>query len=431
MKSSGRLVILLMFGAGPLAAQTTPALSLDQLIAIGLDNNSSIRLAERNLSAAKAERRGSYSGLIPSLQASVGQDLNPGDPYLNRQGQLTTPPEFGSNFQISQTLFDGGAAWYNKRDGDHALAAAQSRYDQTRLQMIQGVKETYFRYLSNQEMLEVAHEALELSRRQLELVEERYRLQAVRESDLLKARVSKGQWEADFHRATQALTTSATDLNVAIGQDPRVPINVRRDTVAIVSIPDRELAYSLLDHNNPELRVQELAVERAWLQAKAQRGSMLPTVTLSYSGDASGDGLSDAIDFGTISDNSATRLNISIPLFSGLRNSSGYSRLRYAALAEEERLDATERELRRQLENTLSNLEALHKIHPINQEVLASAQADVRLADEQYRLGAIAILDLLDAQVSLITARSTLVRTTYDIKIAAAKLEALMGTITE
>ncbi len=430
MKSFGKLAILLTFGTGPLAAQTTPALSLDQLIAIGLDNNSSIRLAERNLSAAKAERRGSYSGLIPSLQASINRDLNPQEIEL-AGGYVVKPRPYSSSMSVSQTLFDGGAAWYNKRDGDHAVAAARSRYDQARLQMFQGVKEAYFRYLSNQEILEVAREALELSRRQLELVEERYRLQAVRESDLLKARVSKGQREADFHRATQVLTTSATDLNMVIGQDPQVPINVRRDTMAIAPILDRELAYSLQKRNNPDLRAQELAVERAWLQAKAQRGAMLPTVTLRYSGDASGGALSDAIDFTTINNNSATRLNIYFPLFSGLRNSSGYKRLRYAALAEEERLDATERELRRQLENTLSNLEALHKIHPINQEVLASAQADVRLANEQYRLGAIAILDLLDAQVSLITARSTLVRTTYDIKISAAKLEALMGTISE
>ena len=430
MKSVGRLVIILVFGTGPLAAQSTPALSLEQLIAIGLDNNSSIRVAERNLSAAQAERRGSYAGLIPSLQASINRDLDPKVIEL-AEGYTIEPRPYSSSMSVSQTLFDGGAARYNKRDGDHAVAAAHARYDQARLQMIQGVQETYFRYLSNQEMLEVAREALELSRRQLELVEERYRLQAVRESDLLKARVSKGQREADFHRATQALTTSATGLNVAIGQDPRAAINVRRDTVLIAPIPDRELAYSLLDHNNPELRAQELAVERAWLSAKAQRGVMLPTVTLRYSGDASGSAFSDAIDFTTINDNSATRLNIYFPLFSGLRNSSAYKRLRYAALAEEERLDATERELRRQLANTLSNLEALHKIHPINQEVLASAQADMRLADELYRLGAIAILDLLDAQVSLITARSTLVRTTYDIKIAAAQLEALMGTATE
>ncbi len=94
-------------------------------------------------------------------------------------------------------------------------------------------------------------------------------------------------------------------------------------------------------------------------------------------------------------------------------------------------MDAQLRDLKRQLENTLSGLESLHLIYPINQAVLTSAEADVRLADEQYKLGAIAILDLLDAQVSLITARSTLVRTTYEIKIAEAQLAALMGTISQ
>jgi outer membrane protein TolC len=100
-------------------------------------------------------------------------------------------------------------------------------------------------------------------------------------------------------------------------------------------------------------------------------------------------------------------------------------------LAEEERHEGYRRDFKRQLENTLSSLASLHKIYPVNQEVLASAEADVRLANEQYNLGAIAILDLLDAQVSLISARSTLVRTTYDIKISEARLEALMGIGTE
>ncbi|MEE9464406.1 MAG: TolC family protein [Candidatus Neomarinimicrobiota bacterium] len=430
MKSVCKCVIVLALGTGPLASQTTPALSLNQLVAIALDNNSNIRLAERGLSAAKAERRGSYAGLIPSLQASMNRDMDPKAIQL-ASGYTVEPEPYSSSMSISQTLFDGGAAWYNRRDGKYAVAAAQAQQDQTHLQVVLGVKQAYYRLLSNQELLEVAREALELSRRQLELVEERYRLQAVRESDLLKARVSVGQREADYHRAVQALAASAADLNVVVGQDPHLPINAQRDTLSITPIPDREMAYSLLSNNNPTLRAQDLAVERAWLNAKAQRGVMLPTVSLSYSGNALGREMGAVFSLDSLSNNSATRLNIYFPLFTGMRNSSNYSRMRYAALAEEERLELTELDLKRQLENTLLDLEALHKIHPITQDVLASAEADVRLADEQYRLGAISILDLLDAQVSLITARSSMVRTTYDIKIAAAQLDALMGTITE
>ena len=154
----------------------------------------------------------------------------------------------------------------------------------------------------------------------------------------------------------------------------------------------------------------------------------MPSLGLSYSARGGGTGLGDAFNF-DFEDASSTSLSMSVPIFSGMRNISQYSQTRYSALAEEERLVSRQRDLKRQLENTLSSLESLHNIYPINQAVLASAEADARLADEQYILGAIAILDLLTTQVNLITARSSLVRTTYDIKIAEAQLEALMGTM--
>ncbi len=47
-----------LFGTGLLAAQALPSLTLDQLIEIGLDNNSNIRIADRNLAAARANRPG-------------------------------------------------------------------------------------------------------------------------------------------------------------------------------------------------------------------------------------------------------------------------------------------------------------------------------------------------------------------------------------
>ncbi len=411
-----------------LAAQS-PSLSLDQLIEIGLEDNSSIRIAERNLMAARADRRGSYSGLMPSLRASFQKDMDPGKEYLNPiTGSLVKPDIYGSRLSLSQTIFDGVASWYNASSGAISVKSSTASFENTRYQAVLAIKQAYYNLLSRLELLEVAEEALELSRKQLELVEERYRLQAVKQTDLLKARVSVGQREADMYRAHQNVATAATALNVAIGQDPSAALSVARDSVILEPIPDRQVALSSLRANNPALKVQALARERAWLNAKKQRGVLMPSVGLSYSVNSSGSDFADIYDF-DFEGASSTFLSVSLPIFSGLQNSSRYSSARYSALAEEERLDAQLRDLKRQLENTVSGLESLHRIYPINQAVLTSAEADVHLANEMYNLGAIAILDLLDAQVSLITARSTLVRTTYEIKIAEAQLAALMGTI--
>ena len=300
--------------------------------------------------------------------------------------------------------------------------------DLARQQTVLFIKQSYFTYLSNRALFEVTEEALKLSERQLELVQERFNLQAVRKTDLLKAKVSTGQRRADVHRARQTLAASGTQLNLVLGLDPLTPIRIAPEEVVMAEMVSRENAFSRLGQLNPQLKVQAYAVQGARLNAKMQRGVLLPSVRLSYGTGQSGTSFGETLDGAALKENGVTNLSISIPLFSGLRNSSGYSRARYSAMAEEERLSSVERDLRRQLENTISALESLHEVYPINQEVLASAEADVQLADEQYNLGAISILDLLNAQVSLITAKSSLVRTTYDIKISEAQLEALTGS---
>lgn len=426
MNSISQLCAGLVLGIGLLGAQTSPGLSLEQLIQIGMEHNSDLRIAERNLAGARATRRGSMSGLVPRLSASLSQDLDPGKSFL-RDGVQYDPTLYSSRMSLSQIIFDGGNSWYNRQVGTVGVERAESELERTHQEVTLAIKRAYYGYLSRVELREVAEEALELSRRQLELVEERHRLQAVRETDLLKARVNMGQREVALLQAGQNVVNAAITLNISLGLDPFIPVNAARDSVTIRPGVDREAALKSLLARNPVLKSQSIAVENAWLNAKIQRGSLLPSISLGYSQSASASDLPGAFSYN--SNNSSTVLSFSFPLFTGFQNSSRYVRARHSALAEEERLAGLERNLKGQLENTLSNLASLNSIHPINQDVLASAEADVRLADEQYKLGAISILNLLDAQVSLITARSTLVRTTYDIKTAEAQLDALMGTI--
>ncbi|UCH62400.1 MAG: TolC family protein [Fidelibacterota bacterium] len=437
MKNLHCLCAAIFLCVGLLAAQSGSSLSqtqgaaltLDQLIEIGLDNNSQILIAERNLRAARAGHRRSYSGLIPYVTASFSRDMDPGPGYFDPSTGITHQPEiYGSGLTVRQTIFDGVASWYSVSSGRISLETAQQTFDYSRQQVVLGIKRAYFDLLSQLELLEVAQESLELSRRQLELVEERYRLKAAKLTDLLKAQVSVGRSEETVYNRRQDLATATTNLNVIIGQDPAAPVSVMRDSVVLEPVPERTVALASMEANNPFIKMQELAVTQARLDVKKQRGVLMPSVDIAYSVRAGGPELNDVFSF-DFQDASTTALGISVPIFTGLRNTSQYSQMRYWALAEEERLDDRLRDMKKQLEDTLSGLESLHRIHPINQAVLASAEADARLADEQYSLGAISVLDLLTTQLNLVTARSTLVQTTYRIKIAEAQLTAIMGTI--
>ena len=65
----------------------------------------------------------------------------------------------------------------------------------------------------------------------------------------------------------------------------------------------------------------------------------------------------------------------------------------------------------------------------MNQSVVTSAEEDLKLARERYSLGSTTILEVLDAQVSLIRSNSTLINTVHDARIQEASLKGLLGTL--
>ena len=82
-----------------------------------------------------------------------------------------------------------------------------------------------------------------------------------------------------------------------------------------------------------------------------------------------------------------------------------------------------------QLQGTLDRLNNYQQVIPINETVLASATEDLKLAQQRYSLGSATILEVLDAQVSVVSARSSLIRSKHDSLIEQANLKALLGTL--
>ena len=72
-------------------------------------------------------------------------------------------------------------------------------------------------------------------------------------------------------------------------------------------------------------------------------------------------------------------------------------------------------------------IEQLKEQKLVSEENLAAATEDLRITQEKYNLGAAAILDLLDAQVSVKSAQVALISVEFDLNLAVAQLENAMG----
>ena len=175
--------------------------------------------------------------------------------------------------------------------------------------------------------------------------------------------------------------------------------------------------------------ISKTQIELNNISYKIAKGLRLPLLNTSMNYSAYGETSKQLVDALSDSWNMGMNISISIPIYTGnslsiqqqqAKLSKQQSEYSYITLLNDYRVQA---ELIRE---TLSNYA---EIIPLNQSVVSSAEEDLKLVRERYSLGSATILEVLDAQVSLIRSNSNLINIIHDARIQEGNLKALLGTL--
>ena len=207
-----------------------------------------------------------------------------------------------------------------------------------------------------------------------------------------------------------------------------IVVNVEEKMDIMSSVPTFDEAYNLMLANSPDLNILDNQISGAQISVKKAWSSSLPSVNMSVGMNASS---SDQITRTYFDDNyiKSANISVSIPIFSGFRNKNSIQISKLQLDQAETRFNAGRSSAKVSLYALINTLNNYQEIIPIQEEVLLSAEEDLRLAQQKYELGSASILELLDAQLALIQASSSLVRTKYDAAIQVANLDDLLGTL--
>ena len=156
---------------------------LDDCIEIALSGKKTLLSAELNVTSAERGVTGSYSGLLPSLNASTGAGRTHFPEVSINSGLDTTVSSYYDNMSagisLNQTIFDGGRSWNQVKQAKTNLNIAQLNYRSTTIQVIQNVIKSYYELLKAQKLYDVAEKNLEMSVQQVSLVTKQYDLGVV------------------------------------------------------------------------------------------------------------------------------------------------------------------------------------------------------------------------------------------------------------
>ena len=448
-----RLSILLLFFLSPTALEAQ-ALTLDQCIERALRQNVDVRVAEQNLRRSAADVKSARANRLPGADATLfGYGRSRTGPSVRIQEiptgeidaetgqaifaeQHTRIPAINRNSysfsaSLSHTLYDAGRRANGHRAAQHNMQSAEQDFAARRADVVYAVKQRYYELLKAIELVEVQEEALKLSEKQLEDAQVRLQVGSGTEVDVLRLQVALDNAQSQLINVQQGVFLGRAQLNHIMGEAVRAPLEVAQlqEVEWRMPVAEEQLLeiVAQISGRNPALLSLNQTIAASEYNLRVARGARYPRLagSLNYSRNNE---IFDRV-YQSLEQNYRLNLGVSLTynIFDGGAKQAAIDRSAVALKTAQMNAAQREREIALAIETAYLELVRLEKILRLGERTVKLAEEDLRLAEERYRVGKGRLLEVLDAQVSFIEARSNRVRTRYDLKIGEADLERLIG----
>lgn len=382
----------------PRAAEPAAPLTLKAALELALGANPDLSAAGRELDA---------------VEATITQARVRPNPQISTLIEDTQRSTRTTTLQLNQPIELGGKRAARIEAAERGRDAASADLDAKRAEIRAAVMTAFFDVLTAQERLRLVQSSVQLAQRATIAASRRVTAGKVSPVEETKARVAEAGVRVESFQATSELSTARKRLAATWGNlSPRF----ERAEGQVETLPALgELNTRLA--NAPSLLRARLEVNRRQALAQVERTRRIPDVTVSLGTKHNEElGRNQAI-FG---------ISIPIPVFD--RNQGNLlEALRRTDKARDE-LIATEVRLGGELAQAHERLNAARQeVDALQNDILPGAQSAYDAATKGFELGKFSFLEVLDAQRTLLQAKSQYLRTLTEGHRAAAEIERVLG----
>ena len=430
-------IVILLFPSILLSEDKT--VTMDQCIEIALQNHPSLLVAIEDNKASIADYKiaRSLKSIIVNGEVKTveyNKSDSSADSKYSIPGESTDIGLF-AGLNLSYNIYDA------KKDiiEDEAITNIDiSKINNFRVRndIIFQVKNAYYGYLLAKNTHDIREEIFNKYKTKSNLARRLFEQGSRPVLDVSKAEVDQADSQLKYEKAKNEERKMRLALYYAMGLEESEAISINPQDV--VSIPDLNCSiaelYKLAEIYNPVLRISKLNKKIARLKIEEERGNHYPVVDIIFGAGYENkklSGMSSAEDnFKSDNWNPAFHAAIrsAVPIYSGGRISarvdsaiSDYNKIVYK---EKE----TQIDIKNQIRDNLKSLEEIKKQMEISELVISNAQRHLLLAQKSYENGAGSLLELQDADLSVIQARIGFLESKYNYLITFSKLINIVGT---
>ena len=418
---------LLMLLVLPITLRSQEIWTLEKCIEYAWANNLSVK--QQNIEVSRAENQLTQDKLdfIPSLNASLGHNLNWGrsvdlqnlEIIHNKLSQSTS-----ASVNSSVYLLDGLSKIYGLKSSRKSLEISLQEVERLKDEISVSIVQSYLQILLSREILTAARESFRSMSEQRDRTALLVEAGSQPYSSLLELESQLASERVQVVTARNQVTTSTLALqqllDLPYDKDFRIAVPDINLTIGTYTMDSPDDIYASAQ-SMPVIQSARLALDKGDLDLKSARGQYWPKISLSASYGTFYSSSSFAPDGSTYpffeqfrdNINPSVSIGLSIPIFNNwnVRTSVRNARLSRRSLEIDLRLK--QQNLYKEIQTAVTEADTYYRQMEAAQANVASMEESFRYVEEKFNAGALNGTDYTVARTNLFKARSEYIQAKY------------------
>lgn len=417
------------------------SLSLEEAIEFGMENNRSLKNAEREIQMAFKERWKTIAIGLPNIKLDLNYlnnielptSLIPAEFFGGNKGEFAEI-QFGTeqsaigSVRMEQILFDG--SWLVGLEYSKIyLATSENFYEKTLLQVRESIVKLYSLIVTLNEGIILLENNLENFRKDLYEITELYKNGFEEIENVEQIKITLAQAELSLLQTKKTQENQLNLLKLVLGIDLEDEIIL---TTSINNFIGENIVFSnsleeFSTSENIDVKISQNAFDTKRIEYKLEKSKQLPKLSGFLSGTYTG--YNNEFDFLNKSQNwfgsSVVGINLEVPLFNANRLNISSQKAKIAMEKAKTSLEEQSDKIEAEVKDKLNQYELAVNSLNINQENMMLSMSIEEKNSIKFFEGIVSSFELRQAQLQLLDSQQKYLNSVLDIISVKAELETL------
>lgn len=410
-------------------AQDGDEWSLEKCINYAVQNSLQVQQVTLNQGQAELTKKQAVWAQTPNISAGYRNGVNLGNSVNPTNNELITVPNFNSglSLNLNGVIFQGLQIRNTIKQSKVDLEAAGKDVEQAKNDVALSVAQAYLSILLGEESKGGFNEQAKVTKAQYDQT-----IKLI--SGGVLAENSKYDLEAQMARDEENIVIAQNNIDLAyVNLKVLMNVDVAKE-ISIQVVGDLEVDETLEESNledvydeailnQPNILASKLREKSAQLGVSIAKGGLWPTISYyagfgsnfstAYKDPRTGDVIPYFQQLG-ITASANAGVNISVPIFNGLRTKIGIQRAELGVKVAELGTTQLEATLKSNIERALVDVRAAKKRLAVSRKSVVATRLSVDNTRKRYDLGVVNSFELTSVQNTLIATESSVLQAKYD-----------------